>query len=266
MKLSKPRNLALLALFTALLISCAQVVQASSKTLLPRFPEIIIEKGLSQNFLVSECKARCAINGNESDSSIWITLTNQSSDPIESSIKYRVLYPMGDSQTRIRANGKSISYDRKNPRLAFTLQPEESIKFEIHARSTINYSIDAVRKALREEKEESQSKRKRFVLDDFTKFFSREKFGHRFMVGGIISKWGIFPLKFDKVDIEVIVPANFVLVASNEEEWDLRETGREKTFRFSKDEGFNAAVFLPESDKEDFIKTQEILTSEKFMH
>lgn len=243
-------------------------LEAAPRNMLPRFPELIIEKGLSENFKVSECRAHVKISGTDADAGVKVQLLNQGTSAVKSSLKFRILYPTSDNQVRIKIDGKSKNYNRANPRYEFELQPQQSISVEISARTQINYSVDSVRKALREqeEEEEKQQKRKTFLMSDFTSLFEREKFGHRFMVGPIVSKWGVFPIDFSGVEIEVSVPSEFVMVSENSDIWNETKSGGSKIFRTNDPELFKNAVFLPESDKEDFIKTQKILSSEKFLH
>ncbi len=86
------------------------------------------------------------------------------------------------------------------------------------------------------------------------------------MVGPLASKWGVFPLEFSKVQLEVIVPNDYAMVSQLDDKWQSSRRGREITYVFSSNEGFEGTVFLPETDKEEFIKTQKILTSGEFMH
>jgi len=243
-------------------------LSAAPRNMLPRFPELIIEKGLSENFKVTECQAKVKIAGTDADASIKIQLQNQGNSVVKSSLKLRILYPTSENQIKFKIDGKSISYNRSNPRHEFELQPQQTISLEVSSRTQINYSVDSVRKALREqeEEEETQKKRKKFLISDFTSLFEREKFGKRFMVGPIVSKWGVFPIDFSGVDIEINVPSDFVMVTENADKWKETTTGSSKVFRTNDTEFFKHAVFLPESDKEDFVKTQQILTSEKFLH
>lgn len=240
-------------------------VQAQPRNMLPRFPELIIEKGLSESFEVSECVARVNISGNNADASVKVQIKNVSDEAVNSSIKFRILYPASESQVRIRVDGKAIKFDRSDPRHAFELPPGGIISIEINARTSINYSVDSVRHALRDQ--ESEGKRKKgFLMEDFTKLFEREKFGRRFMVGSLVSKWGVFPVDFSKSSIEVSVPSEFVMVSANAEIWQQSQSGNTSIFKSDAIENFSSAVFLPEGDREDFIKTQQVLTSDQFMH
>lgn len=255
--------IATVVLFSAVLHQAA----AASKNLLPRFPEIVLEKGFSENFQVSECIAKVRINEDSARSSVNLSLLNRSDNKIKSSVKFRILYPTSESQVQIRVNGKAIKYDRNSPRHSFELDSNAGISFEISAQTSINYSIDGVREALRKEHaEDAQKKNKKFDLGGLIKLFDREKFGRRFLVGPIASKWGVFPLEFGKVQLEVIVPSDFTLVSPESAKWESRKQGREVVYTFNSGDGFEAAVFLPEPDRADFIKTQEILTSSEFMH
>jgi len=256
----------ILAAAVLLLMVGTVAVMAQPRNMLPRFPELIIEKGLSESFEVSECAAKVDISGNDADSSVKVTIKNVSEKPVSSSIKYRILYPAGESHVRIRIDGKSVRFDRANPRHAFELQPGAVINFEISARASVNYSVDSVRKALREQEDENNKRKKGFLMEDFTRLFEREKYGRRFMVGPLVSKWGLFPVDFVKTSIEVSVPSEFVLVSPNAEIWKESHSGNTRVFKSEALENFAAAVFLPEGDREDFIKTQQVLTSDNFMH
>lgn len=249
-----------------LMVMAASSAGAASRNLLPRFPEIVLEKGFSENFIVTDCQAKVRIVDNEADSSMQLTLQNRSEKTLKSSVKFRVLYPTSSSQIQIRVDGRPISYERESPRHQFELASQQSISFQISARTSINYSIDGVREALRKEHEEKPEKGKKFDLSGLLKLFDREKFGKRFMVGPLASKWGVFPLEFGKVQLEVIVPADFSMVSQVADKWETKKRGRETTYIFNSGEGFEGSVFLPESEREEFIKTQKILTSSEFMH
>lgn len=253
-----------LCLLTLVLV--AGSLSAAPRNMLPRFPEIIIEKGLSEQFQVTGCEARVKIYGSDAESSLKVTIKNQSQKPVESSVKFRILYPTSENQVKINVNGKNIGYRRDKPRHVFTLQSGESIIFDLSAKVSINYSVDSVRKALREQEKEESDKKRGFLLDDFTRLFEREKYGRRFMVGPLVSKWGVFPLDFAAIDLEIEVPEDFVLVSNSNEAWQETKTRGGRVFRSTSLDGFAAAVFLPESDREDFISTQKVLSSERFMH
>ncbi|MBU1107285.1 MAG: hypothetical protein KKB51_11500 [Candidatus Riflebacteria bacterium] len=249
-----------------LVMLTTSVVNAQPRNMLPRFPELIIEKGLSENFEVTECSAKVQISGNDADTSLKVQMKNVTDKVVSSSIKFRVLYPTSDSQVRISVNGKSTRFDRVNPRHTFELQPGGVINFEIHARTSVNYSVDSVRNALREQENESGNRKKGFLMEDFTKLFEREKFGRRFMVGSLVSKWGLFPVDFSKASIEVSVPSEFVVVTPNDDIWKQSLSGKTKVFKSDSVENFGTSVFLPEGDREEFIQTQKVLTSDNFMH
>ncbi|HAE41016.1 MAG TPA: hypothetical protein DCG57_20640 [Candidatus Riflebacteria bacterium] len=256
----------ILAIILGLVMAGALSAEAQQRNMLPRFPELIIEKGLSENFEVTECAARVKISANDADASLKVQMKNVSDKPISSSVKFRVLYPTSESQVRISVDGKAKRFDRANPRHAFELQPGATISFDINARTSVNYSVDSVRKALRDQEDENGRRKKGFLMEDFTKLFEREKFGRRFMVGSLVSKWGLFPVDFSKASIEVSVPAEFVMVTANAEIWQQSQSGNSKVFKSDARENFSAAVFLPEGDREDFIATQKVLSSDNFMH
>jgi hypothetical protein len=56
------------------------------------------------------------------------------------------------------------------------------------------------------------------------------------------------------------------MVSQVADKWETKKRGRETTYLFNSGEGFEGSVFLPESEREEFIKTQKILTSSEFMH
>ena len=258
------KNTALfLILFLAVISSS---LLASPRNMLPRFPELIIEKGLSESFQVTSCDARVKIYGTDAESSLKVTIKNQGKNAVDSSVKFRILYPTSENQVKVRVNGKNIGYRRDKARHSFTLQPDESIVFEMNAKVSVNYSIDSVRKALREQEKEETDKKRGFLLDDFTRLFEHEKYGRRFMVGPLVSKWGVFPVDFAAVNVEVEVPEEFTLATEGASAWQEARNRGGRIFKSTAIEGFASAVFLPESEKEEFLQTQKILTSEKFMH
>ncbi len=244
-------------------------VMATSKNLLPRMPEIVIEKGYSDTFEVTDCKASAKIVNSDLSSNLKVTLKNVSEGLVKSSVKFRVLYPTSANAVNIKINGKKISFDRKNPRYSFQLESNAEIKFEISAKQSINYSVDSVRKALREREEglaKAGKSKKRFAFDEFTRFFDNEKFGKRFMVGPLVSKWGIFPVSFKDVKIEISVPKDFVIFSQFAKNWEEASNNANKTYVFNMIENFDATVFLPESDYKDFETRQKILSSKEFLH
>jgi hypothetical protein len=242
---------------------------ATSKNLLPRMPEIVIEKGYSDTFEVTECQASAKIVNSDLSSNLKVTLKNVSEGLIKSSVKFRILYPTSANSVNIKINGKRISFDRKNPRYSFQLESQSEINFEISAKQSINYSINSVREALREREAESakaKNSKKRFAFDELTRFFDNEKFGKRLMMGPLVSKWGIFPVTFKNVKIEVSVPKEFVIFSQFAKEWEESTNNANKDYVFNKIENFEAAVFLPESDYKDFEARQKILSSKEFLH
>ncbi|HNX75830.1 MAG TPA: hypothetical protein PLM07_10275 [Candidatus Rifleibacterium sp.] len=256
----------ILRLIVLMLILSAVSLQASPRNMLPRFPELIIEKGLSEHFKVTSCDAKVKVYGNDAESSLKVTVKNQGADPVESSVKFRILYPTSENQVRVSVNGRNINYRRDQPRHTFTLAPEESIVFDLSAKVSINYSIDSVRKALREQENDQNTKKRGFLLEDLTSFFEREKYGRRFMVGPLVSKWGVFPVDFAAVSLEIEVPDDFTLVATASDTWQETRVRSNRVFKSTAIEGFAGAVFLPATDREEFLQTQKILSSEKFMH
>jgi hypothetical protein len=261
----KLQKIILSAIMTLVLVLANQA-NAAPRNMLPRFPEIIIEKGLSENFKVTNCQAKVKILGTDADTSLKVSILNQGSSPVKSSVKFRILYPTSENQIKLKINGKSASYSRTSPRHEFELKPAETIELDLSARIQINYSVDSVRKALREQEEEKTDKKKGFLIGDFTSLFEREKFGKRFMVGPLVSKWGVFPIEFSSISIEVSIPQDFAMVSPAADQWKESHSGNSRSCVYSGSDGFSGTVFLPESDREEFIQTQKILTSEGFMH
>lgn len=255
-----------LILSVILLVLVTSTLMGAPRNMLPRFPELIIEKGLSEFFRVTSCEGRVKLYGSEAESSLKVTVKNQGASPVDSSVKFRVLYPTSENQVRVMVNGKNIGYRRDKARYTFSLQPDESIVFDMHAKVSINYSVDGVRKALREQEQDEPDKKRGFLLTDFSKLFEREKYGRRFMVGPLVSKWGVFPVDFNAVNLEIEVPDDFALVANASDTWQETKSRNNRVFKFSAVDGFAGAVFLPESDRDEFLKTQKIMSSERFLH
>ena len=93
--------------------------------------------------------------------------------------------------------------------------------------------------------------------------------GKKIIMGGgavLIFREGVFPVDFAAVTVEVEVPEEFALVSESASAWQETRNRGGRIFKSTAIEGFASAVFLPESEKEEFIQTQKILTSEKFMH
>ena len=135
----------------------AETAKATDHNILPRFPEIVIEKSYSQFFKVKDCQAKASIENDIAVTSLKAVLANISDKEIASSVKFRILYPTSMSKISINVNGKSFKYDPENPRYSFSLKPNEEIKFEMNANVYINYSIDAVRKAIKRKEEEEKA-------------------------------------------------------------------------------------------------------------
>lgn len=249
-----------------MLVLSTSALMASPRNMLPRFPELIIEKGLSEFFRVTSCDGHVKLYGNDAESSLKVTVKNQGTTPVDSSVKFRILYPTSENQVKVSVNGKNIGYRRDKARYTFTLQPDESIVFDLHAKMSINYSVDSVRKALREQEQDEPDKKRGFLMADFSKLFEREKYGKRFMVGPLVSKWGIFPVDFTAVNLEIEVPDDFTLVANASDTWQETRNRSNRIFKSTAVDGFAGAVFLPETDREEFLQTQKIMSSERFLH
>ena len=250
---------------------------AEERNILPRFPEIVIEKEYSQYFKVKDCQAKAVIDNNIAVTKLKTVLANISEKDISSSVKFRILYPTSISKIDIKINGKAFKYDPEQPRYSFSLKPSEEITFEMNANVSIYYSVDAVRKSLkRMEEEEKQSgvrnakkstrAKGQELADSFLRFFkSNDRYGKRFQIGPLVSKWGLFPVDFEKISLEIKVPDNFTIITSYENIWqDVTKSKKVITYKTTDTENYSDAIFLPESDKEEQLKTMEILKSNRF--
>lgn len=249
-----PGRWACLLLWMALLA----VPAGAEKNLLPRLPELVIEKGYSDAFEVLECIASTEVVGETAHSSLKVVLKNVSGKPVASSLKIRALYLMGAHGATLKVNGKPQRYDRQNPRLSVSLAPEENLTVDIEARQNILYNLDALKKEPEANSRSSGEKTgSRFALDDFRKFFGRENFGRRLLVGPLVSKWGIFPVTFRQVRLEIRVPREFEGILPEGSSWQRTERSNTQVFRFEGIEGFNGAVFLPKQDAPAFRQMQD---------
>ena len=253
----------------------AETANATDHNILPRFPEIVIEKSYSQFFKVKECQANASIENDIAVTSLKAVLANISDKEISSSVKFRILYPTTINKISININGKPFKYEPEKPRYSFSLKPNEEIKFEMNANVYINYSIDAVRKAIKRMEEEEKSGVKdaksvknkgQDIANSFMRFFkSNDRYGKRFQIGSLVSKWGLFPVDFEKINIEIRVPENFTVITSFESSWqDMKKGKKLITYKTTDTDNYSDAIFLPESDKEEQLKTMEILKSDLF--
>lgn len=265
------------AVLAALLIPV--VVTATDHNIIPCFPEIVIAKSSSSYFRVADCQAKATINNDIANTSLKVVLLNQTDKEVSTSVKFRVLYATSKDKVSISVNGKAQKYDPENPNYGFSLNAGESINLELRANVYINYSIDAVRKAIkRMEKEENSStvrdKRSRIkdngqqLAESFMSLFkSNDRYGKRFKIGHLVSKWSIFPVDFDKLSLEIVVPDNYTVITDHESLW-TRTEGSRKTlvFKTNNVDDYRDATFLPASDKEEHLATLKILESEKFKY
>jgi len=246
----------------AFVLSDFSPLSASSKNLLPRMPELVIEKGYSDVFQVVECIGNSKLRNESVDSVIRVILKNVSDKTVSSSLKIRVLYLTSENAVKVTFNGKPMKFERRNPRIPFSLNPNEEVAISIDARQSIQYSLDAVKK---ENAVENQSGRKesKFALGDFARFFDKEeRYGKRYMVGPLVSKWGVFPVDFKKVSLSIVVPADFDAVFPTVGAWKKLENRNSTVFTFDGVDGFSGAIFLPQKDVEAFKKIQSSLASD----
>ncbi|HOT27860.1 MAG TPA: hypothetical protein PLU72_06705 [Candidatus Ozemobacteraceae bacterium] len=248
-----PYLASLLALF--LVVAGVLPLTAASRNLLPRLPEFVLERGHSDAFQVVECEAKSRLLDETAESTVRITLKNVSDKQVESSLKIRILYLTGDAAAQLEVNGRPVRYDRANPRLPFSLAPGQEISLLLKARHGIQYSLEAANREQREQQsalQDAAPKKRGFALDDLRSLFDNEKFGKRFMVGPLISKWGIFPVDFRNVKISIVAPSDFDAILPDPAHWQSRRDSRNTTFTFEGTDGFAAAIFLPSVDAEQF--------------
>lgn len=235
----------------------------AEKNLLPRLPEVVIEKGHSDSFEVVDCQATSQVMGEEAKTSLKVILKNVSSRPVESSLKIRALYLLGDHGASLSINGKPMRFDRRNPRFTFALEPGQELTVALEARQNILYNLDALKKEEEENRRTRSSGRSspgksvQSAFDSLKRFFGQENFGRRYMVGPLVSKWGIFPVPFRRVRLEITVPRDFEGVLPADSPWKRQERGASQVFTFEGTEGFSGAVFLPRQDAAAFRKLQE---------
>ena len=254
-------------------VFAADTAKATDRNILPRFPEIVIEKSYSQFFKVKYCQAKASLENDIAVTSLKAVLANISDKEISSSVKFRILYPAAISKIAINVNGKPFKYDPEKPRYSFSLKPNEEITFEMNSDVYINYSVDAVRQAIKRKEEEekggvrdqkSVKNKGQDIANSFLRYFkSNDRYGKRFQTGPLVSKWGLFPVDFEKLSLEIKVPENFTVITSYESSWqDVKKGKKVITYKTVDTDNYSDAIFLPESDKEEQLKTMEILKSD----
>ena len=102
------------------------------------------------------------------------------------------------------------------------------------------------------------------IANSFLRYFkSNDRYGKRFQTGPLVSKWGLFPVDFEKLSLEIKVPENFTVITSYESSWqDVKKGKKVITYKTVDTDNYSDAIFLPESDKEEQLKTMEILKSD----
>ena len=251
----------------------SKLLLADERNLLPRFPEIVIEKEYSQYFKVKDCIAKASIENDIAITSLKAVLTNISEKEISSSVKFRILYPTSFEKIDIKVNGKAFKYDVEQPRYSFSLKPNEEITFDMNANVYIYYSIDAVRKSIKNMEEEqkpgvrnakkSAKAKGQDIANSFLRYFkSNDRYGKRFQVGPLVSKWGLFPVDFEKVNIEIKVPEKYTLITSFDYVWqDVTKAKKSIVYKATDIDNYSDAIFLPESEKEEQLSTMKVLKS-----
>ncbi|MBF0406027.1 MAG: hypothetical protein HQM10_01645 [Candidatus Riflebacteria bacterium] len=260
MKLNNHNNNSTLSLlFVACFLMISASLFASDRNLIPRMPEFVIEKGFSDAFEVIECVAKAELINDYAQTSLLIKMKNVSEKKLNSSIKVRLLYLINEAAATLEVNGKRVNFSRDNPRIPVTMEPGEILSLQVRAKQGINFNLDAENMKVQSEPsdDENKSSKKKFALDDLTKLFERENLGRRFMVGPLISKWGIFPLDFKKISIQIQTPSDFEGVFSDPNLWKKKAQSGGKHFVCENGESFQGSVFLPAVDAEKFRSTYQ---------
>lgn len=243
-------------LIVVLLLSVIALPASASRNLLPRLPQVVIEKGFSDAFLVTNCVVHAEVVNDVVSSRVSLELKNVSTEPLNTSLKVRLLYLANDQAIKIQVNGKNVPFDRKQGRLPLSLAAGETLTLVINARQNILYNLDVMKAEAERQKDEDKNFR-RFALDELTKLFGRENFGRRLMIGPFVSKWGVFPVTFNKVSIEVKVPRDFVMIAPASTTWQVQTTSRNQICTFSGTDEYAGTVFLPSTDESAFRAWQK---------
>ncbi len=261
--MKRPAAIAALAVLLFVFASHATV---QAKNLLPRMPELVIEKGYSDCFQVVECTGRAQIRAETADTRIKVILKNISEKDIQSSLKVRLLYLVSENDVKLNVDGRSVRFDRKAPRVPFRLSPGQQLTVQVEARQGIQFNLDSMKKEIESEtpRSEKVGEKVKFGLGEFTRFFEKENYGLRFMVGPLVSKWGIFPVEFQKVHLEIEAPRTFEAVHPPEIPWKRNNQHNSAVFSFDGADGFSTAVFLPKEDVQGFRKFQEKIASLTF--
>jgi hypothetical protein len=253
----QPFCAALLSLFL-LILGSTNLFASGERNLLPRMPEFIIERGYSDAFQVLECEGTSSIVNETAESRLRAKLRNISPEALATSIKVRILYLISDESAVVTVNGKRVPFSRKNPRIPLNLAPNEEIELMVTARHHIHYNLDAIKAESEKDKDKDKA---RFGLGDFARFFGKENFGRRYLIGTLVSKWGIFPVDFQKVEIRVVVPRDFVGIVPPNHHWEKKDSGNTRTYIFSGTQGFNGTMFVPQQDLEPVISNLQKVAS-----
>lgn len=246
---------------SALLIVILSVVScfaSSPHNLLPRFPQLVFDKGTTDMFCVEELIAYADMQAYTAQTELSVKLKNVSEKQINLPIKIRVLYPTGKKSVSILVNNKTKEYKQENPTIDLSLAPNETTNISIKAHVSTDYSVNNIKKAIVAQENQKKSKLQTFG-ESFARYFNQEVYGKRFIVGTLVSKWGIFPVDIKKSKIEVNASNDIVLISENSGIW--KETSRKKGKKFicEATEGFETAVFLPEKDIEAFKENQQLI-------
>ncbi len=239
-----------------LLLGASVLPVSAGRNLLPRLPQVVIEKGFSDAFQVTSCVVNAEVVNDAVSSKVSLELKNVSAEPLKTSLKVRLLYLANDQAVKIQVNGKHIPFDRKQGRLPLSLAAGETLTLVINARQNILYNLDAMKAEAERQKDEDKNFRK-FALDELTKLFGRENFGRRLMIGPFVSKWGVFPVTFEKVSIEVKIPREFVMIAPPNTAWQVQTTSRNQVCTFNGTDEYAGTVFLPSTDEAAFRAWQK---------
>ncbi|MBI3038096.1 hypothetical protein HYY75_03445 [bacterium] len=226
-------------------------------------PEFVIERGPSEAFQVVECFGKVKLEKENAESRLSVGIKNISDKILETSIKIRILYLLNEDSVKLSINGLPAVYSRKNPRFPFSLSPGQEISLQVSAKQGILYNLDSLKTQNSDDPKPGKSASS-LSIEGFKKFFEKENYGCRFMIGHLVSKWGSFPVDFKNVHLEISIPRDFDGVFPLSGLWTKSERKGDVEYFFNGPEGFSGSVFLPKRDVEGFRKLRDAAAKEVF--
>ena len=230
----------------------------SPHNLLPRLPQIVFDKGTSDMFSVEELSAKADMELYNARTELNIKLKNISQKQINIPIKFRVLYPTGKNPVKVSINKKTIKYNQENPVTDLKLSPGEITDISIQAYISTDYSINNIKKAIAAQQKQNKTKLQS-VGESFARYFNQEVYGTRFMVGVLVSKWGIFPVNIKHAKIEINTGSDMIHISEKPDIWKQLNHKKGKKFVCESTEGFETTVFLPSKDESAFKENLELI-------